>query len=131
MKSEEPLDQDNDDELETDDGAVSGVLARRLEQLRDAKWLHAVLESAVAQMMTTGPRVTAHDIDYCKIKPNRDINVALRARLGSNGGAPHRLSATFYASPATCRMKHAEDSQHEPLPALRQQLLAAGFVRPV
>ena len=131
MNSEDPLYQDNDDELETDDGAVTGVLARRLEQLRDAKWLNSVLESALAQMMTTGPRVTAHDIDYCKIKPNRDINVALRARLGSNGGVPHRLSATFYASPATCRMKHAEDAQHEPLPATRQQLLAAGFVRPV
>jgi Ser/Thr protein kinase RdoA (MazF antagonist) len=131
MNSEDPLYQDNDDELETDDGAVTGVLARRLEQLRDAKWLNSVLESALAQMMTTGPRVTAHDIDYCKIKPNRDINVALRARLGSNGGVPHRLSATFYASPATCRMKHAEDAQHEPLPATRQQLLAAGFVHPV
>jgi len=132
MNTEDPLQPDSDDDPDTDDGGVTGVLARRLEQLRDANWVHSVLESALAQMMPTGPRVTAHDIDYCKIKPNRDINVALRARLGSDGGAlSRRLSCTFYASPATCRMKHAEDEQQEPSASTRQQLLAAGFVRPV
>jgi Ser/Thr protein kinase RdoA (MazF antagonist) len=131
MSTENPLYAESDDDLDADGADVTGVLSRRLEQLRDADWLNSVLESALAQMMPTGPRVTAHDIDYCKIKPNREINVALRARLGSDGvDLPKRLSCTFYASPATCRSKHAEDD-HEPLESTRRQLLAAGFVRPV
>ncbi|HET6202846.1 MAG TPA: aminoglycoside phosphotransferase family protein [Planctomycetota bacterium] len=131
----DPLQDESDDDLEPEDGGeVSGVLARRLDQLRDERWFGPVLESALAQMTAAGPKVAGYEIDYCKIKPNRDINVALRARLAGPTGAalaPLRLSCTLFASPEACRLKYGEDEANALHEATRRRLEAAGFARPV
>jgi Ser/Thr protein kinase RdoA (MazF antagonist) len=132
-----PLEPDeSDDELDGDEAAdVTGVLAQRLEELRDESWLGPVLEEALAQLGASAPRVSGYDIEYCKIKPNRDINVALRARLGANGSnelAPQRLSCMLFPSTEACRAKYAEDEkQHPLLDSTRRRLEASGFERGV
>src|SRR5262245_53711396 len=102
---------DSDDDLD-DGGEVTGVLAQRLEQLRDACWLTGVLESALGQMAAAPVAVTGHEIEYCKIKPNRDISVAVRARLASGGAAavPQLLSCTLYANADACRLRNPAGS---------------------
>ena len=126
------LQDESDDDDPRDGGETSGVLAQRLEQLRDPGWLATVLETALAQMTSARPRVTGHEIDYCKIKPNRDINVALRAHLaGGAGPSQQRFSCTIYASAAVLRQKLAEDERSELPASTSRRLAAAGFAPPV
>src|SRR5262245_32551258 len=122
---------DSDDDLD-EGGEIIGVLAQRLEQLRDARWLTAVLESALAQMAATPVAVTGHDIEYCKIKPNRDINVAVRVRLCAGGATavPQLLSCTLYANAEACRLRNNADSVAPLAAATRTRLAAAGLLRP-
>lgn len=129
-----PLPDDSDDDLELENcGAVSGILAQRLEQLRDEGWLRGVLESALASMTAAKPAVSGWQIEYCKIKPNRDIHVALVVRLAgpSNGAGARRLSCTLFPSAEACRLKFAEDERSPLLDSTRRQLEAAGFSRAV
>src|SRR5215510_4396731 len=124
---------DSDDDLHEAGGEVSGVLAQRLEQLRDARWFIGVLESALAQMTKSRVAVTGHEIDYCKIKPDRDINVAVRVRVARDGAAavPQLLSCTLYASAEACRLRNP-DGTAALLPAsTRRQFVAAGLLHPV
>src|SRR5688572_15489916 len=84
----DPAQDESEDEGDLDSGAeLTGVLAQRLEQLRDPSWLKPVVESAFARMTGTSPAVEGLQIEYCKIKPNRDINVALKVLL-DGGGTP-------------------------------------------
>jgi aminoglycoside phosphotransferase len=131
----DPLQDESDDELEPEEGGeVSGLLARRLEQLREERWLAPVLETALARMTGADPRVSGYEIEYCKIKPNREINIALRARLTGPTGAelpPQRLSCTLLPSPEACRLKAEEEATHAPHEPTRRRLEAAGFARAV
>jgi Ser/Thr protein kinase RdoA (MazF antagonist) len=122
---------DSDDDLD-DGGEVVGVLAQRLEQLRDPRWLTGVLDSALAQMAAAPVAVTGHDIEYCKIKPNRDINVAVRARLSAGGAAavPQLLSCTLYANAEACRLRNPAAGVEPVAAATRARLAAAGLQRP-
>ena len=123
---EAELELDGDD----DGGAVSGVLAQRLEELRDARWLHPVVRGALARMTGAAPEVLDCRIEYCKIKPNRDINVAMLVRTAVPGGEPsaQRLSCTLFPSAAVCNTKYAQDDGENPLSeATRRRMQAAGF----
>ncbi len=78
-------------------GREHAVLARRLEELRDPDWVRGVigraLSAAAGRPVEPGPVA----IEYCKIKPNRDINAALR--LGGDApGASRLVSMTIYGS---------------------------------
>ena len=59
------------------DSELADVLNRRLEQLRDDEWIRGVLTRALAGLCDGPVELDSHEIDYCKIKPGRDINVAL------------------------------------------------------
>jgi Ser/Thr protein kinase RdoA (MazF antagonist) len=139
LPREEPLQavtpEDTDDEPDLEDaGEVTGTLAMRLEQLRDERWLNPVLESALARMTGHAPTVDASRIEYCKIKPNRDINVAVVVRVSGNGTvAVHdrRLSCTLFPTAEACRRKHAEDGPGLHHESTRRALEAAGFARSV
>ena len=124
--------QDESDDEELDGSDLTGVLAQRLEQLRDAGWLKPVVELAFVHMTGTRPAVDGLQIEYCKIKPNRDINVALRVRLdGAGGEREQRLSCTLFPTAEACRLKFAEDERNTLQESTRRQLEASGFVRPV
>lgn len=135
MQPLDPAQDESDDEADLDEnGDVAGVLARRLEELRDGRWLKAVLESALARMTGGSPAVDGCQVEYCKIKPNRDINVALKVRLagaGSNGERERRFSCTLFPSAESCRLKFAEDEQNPLQQSTRRQLEAGGFVQAV
>lgn len=125
-----------DDEASDDDEGVvdqTGVLTQRLEQLRDAAWVRPVLSSALAQMAPGMTVIERHDIEYCKIKPNRDINLVARVLLKTGGGqqASHRLSCTVYPSAEACRTKHSEENGHGLSASTRRRLAAQGFEHPV
>lgn len=57
------------------------VLTRRLAQLRDRPWMISVLDRALREMAGGAVEVEGYDIQYCKIKPWRNINVALELGL--------------------------------------------------
>ena len=59
----------------------SGMLTRRLEQLQDPIWMKHVLEMALEQLTRAPVRVDTYRIEYCKIKLDCDINMALQLRL--------------------------------------------------
>lgn len=128
-------DDESDDELELEvgeeGGDVAGILAQRLEELRDARWLDPVVETALARMTGIRPTVLDCRIEYCKIKPNRDINVAMLVRTtGAAGGEPRlqRLSCTLFPSAEACRLKYAEDDGRNALhESTRRRMEAAGF----
>jgi aminoglycoside phosphotransferase (APT) family kinase protein len=126
------LQDESDDEPDpAPGGELALALAQRLEQLHDPAWMNAVLEPALLQMTGTGAAVAGHDIEYCKIKPNRDINLALRVRTAGADAPPRRLSCTIYASPDASRLKYAEEQQAAPPESTRRRLLADGFTRPL
>lgn len=126
---------DDDESPDEDDGLAddTGVLARRLEQLRDASWIEPVLSSALAQMAPDLAAIEGHEIEYCKIKPNRDINLVARVRIGPRDGesTSHRLSCTVYPSAQACRLKHAEEGGLALSESTRRRLEAQGFSHPV
>ncbi|NIS31010.1 MAG: hypothetical protein GWN07_11855, partial [Actinobacteria bacterium] len=64
---------------------VHRTLARRLEQLRDTAWTARVLGDALSRMAGQPIPVGDVRIDYCKIKPNRDIQVAALASVRAPG----------------------------------------------
>ena len=110
---------------------VSGALARRLEELSDERWLVPVLESALAQMTGAKPVVSGCEIEYCKIKPNRDINVSLCVRVsGLAGPEPvlQRLACTLFPSGEACRRKGEDHRRRTSSDAVRKRLARAGFV---
>ena len=79
---------DEDETPDEEDGCAddTGVLALRLEQLREPSWVEPVLASALAQMAPSLTEIGRYDIEYCKIKPNRDINLVARVELGVERG---------------------------------------------
>ncbi len=124
--------EDSDDLESGDEGIASGILAQRLEQLRDESWMKPALESALAQLAPAKRAVAGYDIEYCKIKPNRDINVVFRVRrLGSGGAemAPERLSCTVFPSAEACRLRYAEDERIPLAESTRRRIAAAGYER--
>jgi len=116
------------------DEQVPSTLARRLEQLRDEAWMTPVLESALAAMCPSAPRVAGYDIEYCKIKPNRDINLAFHVRLRGQAGearGARRFSSTVYPTVEACRLRYGEDERLSLPPSTLERLEAEGFSRPV
>jgi Ser/Thr protein kinase RdoA (MazF antagonist) len=100
-----------------------GVLSGRLEQLRDEGWVQRVLASALAQMIPAGPGLSGHDIEYCKLVPDRDVTFVARVLLGSQGSdmSSHLLACTFFSTPEQYQLT-LED---------RRRLAAEGIPRPV
>jgi len=131
-----PRAQDDDESPDDDEGQLdlTGVLSRRLEQLRDEAWVKPVLATALARMAPSAARVARYDIEYCKIKPNRDINLVAHVRFepGPSGATPpHRFSCTVFPSADACRLKYAEDELNPLSESTRRLLAAQGFERPV
>jgi aminoglycoside phosphotransferase len=102
----------------TDDDSRD-VLTRRLEQLRDPTWMKHVLELALGQLTPAPVRVDDYHIEYCKIKPGRDINVALQLvlRRRTDGATfSHRVSCTLFPSAPKGEHRFHEESC-PPVPA--------------
>jgi Ser/Thr protein kinase RdoA (MazF antagonist) len=57
------------------------ALATRLEQLGEGTALGQLLNAALEQLAAVPVLVEAIDVDYCKIKPGREINIGLVATL--------------------------------------------------
>ena len=110
----------------------SGMLTRRLEQLQDPIWMKHVLEMALEQLTRAPVRVDTYRIDYCKIKLDCDINMALQLRLQRcTGGATFscHISCTLFPSVRQGRRRFHEESR-QPLPkSIACQLEATGFAR--
>jgi thiamine kinase-like enzyme len=108
------------------------VLTHRLEQLRDPVWMKHVLELALGQLIPTPVGVDDYHIEYCKIKPGRDINVALQLHLrscASGATLSHRISCTLFPSAQKGERRFHEESC-QPLPeAIDYQSGTAGFER--
>src|SRR5947209_1154973 len=89
------------------------ALSCRLDQLRDQQWVKQTLEAALGNM-TDGPvQVTTFQIEYCKVKPERDINVALNLTLRTPAsGEPvrRRVSCTMWSSVETARRHFADET---------------------
>jgi hypothetical protein len=112
----------------------TGILSTRLEQIRDEAWMKPVVTTLLAAMTPHPPVVNGYDVEYCKIKPNRDINLVVRLYLDSGNGsasASHRMSCTVFASAAACRLKFSEDDEHAVPEPVRRRLAAEGFNEPV
>ena len=120
---------DEDDDFSADD---TGILSRRLEQLRDDTWVRPVLTTALAQMSTAPRAIAGYDIEYCKIKPNRDINLVAHVRFqGGRQPAAHRLSCTVFPNAQACQLKFSEDEGNAISDSTRRSLAAQGFQHPV
>lgn len=116
------------------DDAGRRILTHRLDQLRDPDWMQPVLNTALSQMLSAPAAIADYEIDYCKIKPNRDINVALSATLRQNGNGRRadrlRFSCTLFPSAQRGQMRFAEQSQ-TPIPqSIRDQVERAGCSQP-
>jgi len=128
---------DEDETPEDDDGVLdeSGVLTQRLEQLRDDAWVRPVLASALAHMAPRTAAIERYDIEYCKIKPNRDINLVARVVVDAHGrgglAQAHRLSCTVFPSAEACRLKYSADEENTVSESTRSLLSAQGFEHPV
>jgi aminoglycoside phosphotransferase len=102
---------------DTDDNP-GDVLTRRLAQLQDPGWVKHVLELALGQLTPAPVSVDDYHIEYCKIKPGRDINVALQLALRCRtGGATflRRVSCTLFPSALKGDRRFHEESR-QPVP---------------
>ncbi|PYR34451.1 MAG: hypothetical protein DMF90_17105 [Acidobacteria bacterium] len=61
----------------------AAVLTRRLEQLHDADYMRTVLQHALDRLLPRVELVEAYEVDYCKIKPWRDVSLTLALTLRS------------------------------------------------
>lgn len=111
--------------------STAPLLARILEQLRDREWTAAFLERALAEMIPAAGRVEQCQVTYCKVKPNRDINLALAARLpGSGDGATmRRFSCTIFPDELQARAKYAAENERPVPGSVRRRLQHEGFAR--
>jgi hypothetical protein len=118
-----PVDGTNDDPKD--------VLTHRLEQLRQPLWMKHVLELALRQLTHASVSVEDYRIEYCKIKPGRDINVALQLLLRHADGSlfSHRLSCTLFASTQKGAHRFDDESCQQPPASIADQSATAGFAR--
>ena len=89
------------------------ALSHRLAQLRDEQWVKQALEAALRDMANGPVEVTAFQIEYCKIRPKRDINVALNLTLRmrwSGGPIQRRVSCTLWSGVETARRQYADET---------------------
>jgi hypothetical protein len=109
------------------------VLTIRLDQLRDPDWMQPVLNRALGEMLSAPAAIADYKIDYCKIKPNRDINVALSATVRQEGAGRidrRRLSCTLFPSAERGRQRFVEQSQTPIPPSICERLQQAGCSQP-
>jgi len=110
----------------------SGMLTRRLEQLRDTIWMKHVLEMALEQLTRAPVHVDDYRIEYCKIKLDCDINMALQLRLRRcTGGATFscHISCTLFPSVRQGRRRFHEESRQSAPKSITCQPEATGFER--
>jgi aminoglycoside phosphotransferase (APT) family kinase protein len=89
---------DLDEVLGADHVDPAGALARRLMQLGDAAIVTRLLETSLDQLTSEPALVEAHQIDYCKINPSREIELALMATIcwtRSSARTRHHFSCTL------------------------------------
>lgn len=113
-----------------DDG--DDVLTSRLAQLRDPAWMKSVLESALDEMARTPVSVDDYRIEYCKIKPNRDINAALQLVMRPRGGGTpdsRRVSCTVFPSTRKGYRKFCQESQNGVEDSIARRCGTDGFER--
>ena len=114
----------------TDDDP-SDVLTHRLEQLREPIWMKHVLELALRQLTHASVGVDDYRIEYCKIKPGRDINVALQLMLRRVDGSmfSRRVSCTLFASTQKGADRFYDESRQQVPASIAGQPVTAGFER--
>jgi Ser/Thr protein kinase RdoA (MazF antagonist) len=100
------------------------VLTKRLQQLQDRPLMKAVLGAALQEMLRNRIEVDQYQIEYCKIKPWPDINLALQLTLRDKaaGGLSRRyVSCTIRGKPSSAleqfhleisQLKHTADQPH-------------------
>jgi Ser/Thr protein kinase RdoA (MazF antagonist) len=91
----------------------SDTLSQRLAQLGDAAIVTGLLKAAVAQLTAAPVAVEEHAIDYCKVKPSRDINLALSVTLRCRARGTrrrHHVSCTILTTPAEAQRQFEEQS---------------------
>jgi aminoglycoside phosphotransferase (APT) family kinase protein len=109
------------------------VLSLRLRQLRDPQWVRGTLQRGLAALGAQPAAVAGFTIDYCKIKPNRDINVAVTAVCSPGSGAapaPRRLSLAVYGSGDRAAARFADQAERLDAADLLRRAELRGLARP-
>ena len=115
----------------TDDDP-SDILTHRLEQLREPIWMKHVLELALRQLTHASVGVDDYRIEYCKIKPGRDINVALQLMLRRRVDGSmfsRRVSCTLFSSTQKGAHRFYDESRQQVPASIAGQPVTAGFER--
>ncbi len=128
MSNAHPIDHDGPPQATV---ATAQELSRVLEQFRDGDWTARIVEKAAASMTGRPVRVEACRVEYCKVKPNRDINLALAVRLRGLGddGVTRRFSCTVFPDDEQGRAKFAWETGRPVPDPVRRRLQAEGFDR--
>ncbi len=93
------------------------VLTARLEQLRDRPYMIAVLQRALGQLSPRTLEVCDFEITYCKVKPWRDVSLALSVTVqdGLTGEVGRQLvSGSMWASLDDAREHLREEQAADP-----------------
>jgi thiamine kinase-like enzyme len=117
----------------TGDDHTRRILLLRLDQLRDPGWMQPVLSRALSQMRSASVAVADYAIEYCRVKPHRNIHLAVSATLlEGDSERPDRrhFSCTVFPSAERGQCCFSEQLQI-PLPrAVRDQVQQAGYLHP-
>jgi hypothetical protein len=108
-------------------------LVRRQDLLNDEPLMKRLLEAALNEMSSQPLRVEGYQVAYCKIKPRRNINVAMELSIRPPGGADfHRqhISCTIWPTMDRGRQEFEAESAPLSLPPFSGTELF-GWLRPM
>ena len=115
-----------------DDMDTGSVLALRLNQLRRTDCMKQFLEAALTQLTSEAVQVDAYQIEYCKIKPRREINVVFDLKLrwgGAQESLSRRFSCTIWSAVPKGWRQFVEESDRLAKDSLAGRPELAGFSR--
>lgn len=97
-------------EIPHHDAEAREVLAERLRQINERQRMKGLLSTALAHMMREPVDVIEHEIQYCKVKPWPDINLALRVTMRCATGGVLRCHVSCTIRPtASNALEQFED----------------------
>ena len=83
------------------DAGATEVLAERLRQINDRRLMKGLVSTALAHMLREPVDVVEHEVQYCKVKPWPDINLALQVTLRCATGGLRRCHLSCTIRPKT------------------------------